>query len=160
MRVRHITLDDADAIAAMLTEFVKERHAAGEHAQPTERTHRTLLTALVALGLAHTAPGAVLIAEEGETPVGLTAFVAQPTTVDNDLGAHIARSLLLYVRPEHRRQGVARELVSRRDAIAATLGCGAIQTTARLDNEPMRAVLAAAGYVPEEVTFTKRLGGA
>lgn len=159
MRVRHITVDDIDALAAMLTEFVKERHTAGEHTQPTERTHRALMTALVAVGLTRTAPGAVLVAEEGETPIGLAAFAVQTPAVDTDLGGLVARSLLTYVRPEHRGQGVARELVSRRDAIAATLGCAAIQSATRLDNAGMRGVLAAAGYVPEEVTFTRRLGG-
>lgn len=156
MRVRHITIDDLDALGAMVVEFVKERAAAGDHALPGDRTHAQVLRALAAIGLARTVPGAVLIAEEGETAVGLAAFYVTAVDINSDC-SRVARSMLTYVRPEARRQGVARELIARRDAAAQALGADLMQTTTRLENDAMVGLLQHSGYGAVEITFERRL---
>lgn len=155
MRVREMTLQDVDAVRSMLTEFAKGEEAAGS---PTRAGDRTLSYWMRVVGAIYerSLRGCVLIAEEGETPIGLAAFYMQDVEVDH-VWTRAARSFVTYVREAHRRKGVARELIAFRDELAKSAGCDAMLTTTRLGNAAMRSLLVGSGYTPGDVTFEKRL---
>lgn len=155
MRIREMTRQDVDAVRTMLSEFLKEEQEAGAHVQMGERTIVQLMQAVGKIW-DRSAPGAVLIAEEGESAIGLAAFYIQALDLDHEW-RRVARSFVTYVRAEHRRKGVAAELIATRDELAKAADCDAMVTTTRIENAAMRGLLGRSGYTPADVTFEKRL---
>lgn len=155
MRIREMVRQDADAVRSMLTEYLKGEQEAGAHIHMGERSLAQWMQ-IVGRIYDRTVSGAVLIAEEGESTLGIAIFHVYEVTVDAEW-KRAAKSLLTYVRAEHRRKGIARELVATRDELAREMGAEAMLTTTRLANDAMRGVLKCAGYKPAEVTFERRL---
>ena len=154
MRIRHATVEDADPIRSMLAEYYKGERELGGHYQVGE----PLLAQAMSLAgsiLSRAVPGAVLMAEEGEEPIGLGAFWCEEKQ-GHDF-SRVAVPWLTYVRPEHRRKGVGSELLAYREKTARALGCVAIRSTVLLGNAAGMELLKRAGYNPAEVVFEKRL---
>ncbi len=155
MRIRHATVEDSDALQAMVLEYLKEEHEGGSPVKPGDRSVARLMLAIAVL-LAKRAEGATLIAEEGEEPVGFLIFYVEPIPIESEF-EKVARGVATYVRPERRRKGIARDLLAAREAIAKSLGCDAIQTGVRLNNDAALSLARTAGYAPQEVAHVKPL---
>ena len=150
MRIRHATIEDADAIRAMLMEHFKAERECGSRFNVVEAA--TSAMALVGATLAQRYPGAVLIAEEGEEPIGIAAFWCR------DLKGHdfaqVAVPWVQYVREAS--EGIAAELLQYVERAAIQLGCDAISVSAGLGTRAQM-LYQSAGYAPAEVVFEKRL---
>ena len=75
----------------------------------------------------------VLIAESDARPAGFALYFFNYSTWISRNGLYLED---LYVRPEFRRQGVARALVRRLEAIADEHGCGRLQWVVLRGNTP------------------------
>jgi len=151
MRIRHATIEDADSIRAMLTEHFKAERECGSRVQVGEPTIREAM-ALVGETLSQRYPGAVLIAEEGEEPIGLAALWCQESK-GHDF-ARVAVPWVQYVREAS--EGIAAELLQYVERAAIQLGCDAISVSAGLGTRAQM-LYQSAGYAPAEVVFEKRL---
>ena len=155
MRIRLATIEDLESLRAMASEFLKEEDEGGSPIKPGERSLAWLLRicALIVVGKTE---GAVLIAEEGELPAGFTLFYVEPLGVDHRY-EKVGRSLANYVRPEHRRTGLASDLIEAKEVRAKRMGCEAMYTQVRISNEPSLGLVRKAGYAADVVSFAKEL---
>ena len=153
MRIRHATIEDADSIRAMLTEHFKAERECGSRVQVGEPTIREAM-ALVGETLSQRYPGAVLIAEEGEEPIGLAALWCQESK-GHDF-ARFAVPWVQYVRQASGAEGIAADLLQYVERVAMQLGCDAVRGSALLGTRAQM-LYQSAGYAPAEVVFEKRL---
>lgn len=155
MRIRHATVEDAESLRSMASEFFKEESEAGALVKPGERSVAWMMQVCGVL-ISRAVSGAVLIAEDGETPVGFTAFYVEPVALEHEF-QKVAKTFVNYVRPEHRREGVASDLIAAKERLAKQFGCDAMYTTVRLNNEASLGLVRKAGYAAQDVTLVKVL---
>lgn len=114
--------------------------------QPTERTkHSTRINALDETGLAAAGPEywlddddrTLFVAETDGELVGYASagLVESPPIYERGRRAHIDS---LYVKPDFRRQGIARRLIDRVEAWAIENDCALLGITAHTENAPAR----------------------
>jgi GNAT superfamily N-acetyltransferase len=126
--VRPARPDDAEAIAALLTE---EGYPTG----PSDITDR-----LARFG----APdGAVFVADLGERPIGFVAIRAVPRFEHGDV---MVRILALVVDPAARERGVGHRLMEAAEAFAAERGAAFLEVTAGHHRPDARQLYESLGY--------------
>lgn len=156
MRIRRASIDDLPVILTLMGDFLKEEHQAGSLTQPGERT-LTALMRLVAESVLRPDSGRVtLLAEEGEKPLGFTLMAVEDTALDHAY-SRVARTAVNYVLPEARRQGTALELIHAKERIAKEMGCQAMFTHVRLENDASMGLVTKAGYRAYDVALVKDL---
>ena len=118
----------------------------GEAGRPVPQHIQDLPAALRAvldtLGSSHGSPGAVLLALHGEQVLG-TVAMRQTSTRPTD--AVVQR---LYVRPSHRRRGVARLLMAHVDTIAERSGFDRLVLNVMTTRAGALCLYESLGYVP------------
>jgi len=95
----------------------------------------------------------------GDEPVGFAEAALRSDYVNGTRSSPVAFLEGIYVRPEARRQGVARELVAAVSRWAREAGCSELASDAPLDNELSHAVHRGLGFEETErvVYFRKAL---
>jgi ribosomal protein S18 acetylase RimI-like enzyme len=82
------------------------------------------------------------------------------TAVDQITGDRHAHIFLLYVLPDHRRQGLARALMAAAEQWAQQRGDRQIGLQVFTDNQPARALYQTLGYAPQSLWLVKPLPSA
>jgi GNAT superfamily N-acetyltransferase len=100
--------------------------------------------------------GEVLIAEVGEDVAGFALFFHNYSTFRAQPGIYLED---LFVRPQHRRQGIGKALFSRLARLAVERDCGRLEWAVLNWNEPALAFYRALGAVPMTEWTTQRLTG-
>lgn len=128
LTIRPATIDDADAIATLLTD---EGYPAG----PSDITAR--------LGRFASPAARVLVAEHEGTVLGFIALHTIPRFEHDD---HIVRILALVVDPGARERGVGRALMAEAERIAVELGAAFTEITAGHHRPEARRMYESLGY--------------
>jgi GNAT superfamily N-acetyltransferase len=132
------TADDAETIATILSEV--EEYYGGDRVAPP--------VADVTAALFGDWPAArVLLARDGDQVVGLAAVCRLWPAAGADVSLYLKE---LYVRADHRRRGVARQLMDAVHAEARAAGCSRVEWTADRDNPPALELYAALGIEPHQ----------
>jgi aminoglycoside 6'-N-acetyltransferase I len=102
---------------------------------------------------------ATFVAIDGDETIGFAEVSLRRDYVNGCETSPVAFLEGIYVRPGHRRQGVARELVAAAEQWARERGCGEFASDALLDNDASHRFHAAAGFAETErvVYFRKPL---
>lgn len=116
VNVRAAGLADVPALFDMLNESARDQGFPDEVAVTVEDLRRD--------GFGSAPLFRALIAEVGPMPAGMAIFFHNYSTWGSRLGLYLED---LYVRPEHRRFGVARALLRRLAILAEEEGCGRLQ---------------------------------
>lgn len=100
--------------------------------------------------------GVILVAESDGTLVGMAGGLFSPF-IFND-AYRIGAELMWWVSPEHRRNGVGRQLLAALEQFAYAHGCIRWSMIAVMDGSQERigALYEQAGYQAAEITYTKR----
>ena len=98
----------------------------------------------------------VLIAEEGDTPVGFALFFHNYSTFLARPGIYLED---LYVRPEYRGRGYGRQLLAHLARIAVERECGRFEWAVLNWNEPAIGFYRAMGAMPQDTWTVYRLTG-
>jgi GNAT superfamily N-acetyltransferase len=142
-RIRPAVLDDAPAIAGLLTEL----------GYPTDpAAMRTRLAALLA-----EPDQASLVADAGDGVVGLTGVRLERGF---ELDGHYARLLVLVVADRHRGQGVGAQLLAAVETWAAEHGASLVLLTSATRRLDAHRFYLRHGYAQTGVRLVKRLVGA
>lgn len=124
MRIRPAQRDDAGLLLALIQELAEYE----ELADAVSGDATLLATALFDDGVAE-----ALIAEVGEEAVGYAVFFTTFSTFECRPGLWVED---LFVRPDHRRRGIGRALLTHIAGLAVSRGCGRLEWSALHWNEP------------------------
>lgn len=101
--------------------------------------------------------GGVLLAEVAGAAVAFVAYDIVEEHLEQDSAEYSVTDL--FVAPEHRRRGLARQLLAAVEARAAAAGARRLLVTSVVNNAAAHALYAAAGYAPAFVIMEKRVDG-
>jgi len=95
-------------------------------------------------------PSVLLVAEQGEYPVGVYEICLRSTAAGTDHGRPVGYLEGWYVRPDHRQAGVGRALLAAGERWAAEQGCTEMASDAELDNLDSHRAHEALGFEEQE----------
>lgn len=100
-------------------------------------------------------PGAFgIVAQVGTVPVGFVLAMAGPDTSTGEVHGHL---LSVWVAPQHRRRGLARQLREGAELLFGQLGLRKVKLWTGLHNQAAVRLAQGAGYVPEGLIGMKKL---
>lgn len=147
--IRHATPADTPLILTFIRELAEYEKLAHEVVATEEAIHNSLFGPR---------PHAeVLIADADGAPAGFALFLHNYSTFLARPGLFLED---LYVRPEFRRRGIGRDLLTRLAAVAVERGCGRFEWNVLDWNEPARRFYESLGARPMAEWTTYRLTGA
>lgn len=129
------SLSDAERAGAQAT--VVAQHAHQQVEQALSGTH-----------------GTAIIAQVGQQPVGFALIAMGPDTTTDEMHGYI---LSLWVAPQHRRKGAARQLQSLSEGLFAQMGLRKVKVVVDLHNRPWTGLAQRQGYLPEGLIGMKVL---
>lgn len=141
------------ADAPLLHTFISELAAYEREPDAVEVSPATLAAQLAA----DRPPFECLVAERDGVPAGFALFFPTYSTWLGQPGLHLED---LWVRPEHRRRGVASALLSRLAALALERGCGRLEWAVLDWNELAHGFYRGLGARPMDEWTTWRVSGA
>jgi GNAT superfamily N-acetyltransferase len=144
---------DVDVVVAMVRELAEYERAADQVRLTPEQLHRALFAGAAPDG----SPAAyLLVAEEGDVPVGFALWFLSFSTWEGVHGIHLED---LYVRPEHRGSGAGRALLGALARIAHDRGYARVEWSVLDWNAPAIGFYRRIGATPMEGWTTYRLTG-
>lgn len=144
IRIAEMDAHEADAVRHLLVDHTLEEQRHFDHPQETAAE----VGARLRIAPQYTGENRFLVARDaGGTPVGL-CWVALHDP-GNGLEAEVAE---LYVRPESRGRGIAKQLAAAAMALIRERGVTFASVWTRTDNPAALAVYRAAGFTPTEQT--------
>ncbi|MFB6221685.1 MAG: N-acetyltransferase family protein [Halolamina sp.] len=149
MEIEPATMEEADRLADLWVELARDQRAHGSHLDP--ETNR----ASVREGLArHIVTGGVFVARAADGRLaGFVQFAPEEGSYEQDVERGVVENL--YVRPEHRGEGVGSELLARAEQALLDAGADRVGLEVLADNEGARRFYARHGYEPHRVELEK-----
>jgi GNAT superfamily N-acetyltransferase len=154
--IRHVTENDAEVVARLLTELSDTVGGDGMPPGPDRLPENVIVSAEQARQRLRATAGVetALLAEVGGVAVGLVAV-----RIVAYLGQDVpyAEVTQLYVTPDHRHRGVARALMAQAEELARSRGCTSVHVIAGRNNATAEGFYQAIGYEPLYHGFEKFL---
>ena len=147
-RIRPAVPDDAALVLSFIRQLA-EYERAPDAVIATEADIRATLDG-------SPAPAEVVLAFEGDEPVGFALFFHNYSTWLGRAGLYLED---LFVRPDHRGKGYGRRLLAHLAGIARTRGCGRLEWSVLDWNEPAIRFYRSLGAVPMSEWTVHRLTG-
>lgn len=148
MRIESPAMDDADRLADLWVELARDQRAHGSHLQPQANREA------VREGLArHVITGGLLVARVDDEIAGFVQFAPEGGSYKQDVERGVIENL--YVRPEHRGEGIGSELLERAEQELFDAGADRVSLEVLASNEAARRFYARHGYDPHRVELEK-----
>ncbi len=149
MDIEAPTLADADSLADLWVELAYDQRDHGSHLPP-EPNREAVLDGLSR----HIVAGDVLAARRADgTFVGFVQFGPDGGSYEQDVERGVVENL--YVRPDHRGDGLGSELLARAEQALLDAGVERVALEVLADNEAARRFYARHGYEPHRVELEK-----
>lgn len=153
MDVDRPATDEADAIADMWVALAREQRPHGSHLLAD--ANRAHVRASVAR---HVVAGDLLVARRADEPVGFVWFELETGAYEQDATRGLVRNL--YVRPDHRGEGVGSDLLAAAEERLRSAGAETLSLEVLAANEDARRFYRRHGYSPHRVELEKPADGA
>lgn len=98
--------------------------------------------------------GTAIIAQSGQQPVGYALISMGPDTTTDEMHGYV---ISLWVAPQFRRKGAARQLQRLAEGLFAQMGLRKVKVVVDLHNRPWTGLAQRQGYVPEGLIGMKML---
>lgn len=149
MRIVAPAMTDADRLAELWVELARDQRAHGSHLQPEANRES------VREGLSrHIVTGGVLVARtESDDIAGFVQFAPEGGSYEQDVERGIIENL--YVRPDHRGNGIGSELLERAERELIDAGADRVCLEVLAANDAAQRFYERHGYDPHRVELEK-----